>query len=474
MCIKKINELFDRFVKSKISFLFGVCAIYILILTLKPFDFSSKYFVYDETFWEIILTGFLIKDMVINIILFLPFGFLCGLVLIKESKSKLSVQKWVTIYGLLLSFSVETAQLFLDRVSTISDIISNGLGAYLGTLIALRTDTGKIRHFLSAKKTLLKKIAFLYYAIALCVFLLPLLLNNFSNWANDYFLLIGNEATLNRPWEGTIYELAIYNRILEKDEIKAHYVSGSVAKDLLKREQSLIAHYNFSTKNDTIIKNHAAEKSLDLMAPTPSRIRSTDSNNGLQILWGGLLKTAVPASYLTEALKSTNQLTVELWMQPAILTQTGPARIVSLSADSRHRNFTLGQVKKAISFRVRTPLNGPNGSWCEFTSIYNVLSTQKQHIVVAYNRGTIQLFCNGVKIAGRCGSVHDYLPTILHFGSKRFCKLTFYFVILFPLGWMLNLIYRRKYIITLMLTISPLVLARLVLLVCKITTFSSF
>ena len=48
-------------------------------------------------------------------------------------------------------------------------------------------------------------------------------------------------------------------------------------------------------------------------------------------------------------------------MTPGNTAQTGPARIVSLSADTGAQNFTLGQEGSDIEFRLRTPVSGRNG-----------------------------------------------------------------------------------------------------------------
>ncbi len=45
----------------------------------------------------------------------------------------------------------------------------------------------------------------------------------------------------------------------------------------------------------------------------------------------------------------------------ALERQRGPARIVSVSSDSGHRNLTLGQQGDALTIRLRTPSSGYNG-----------------------------------------------------------------------------------------------------------------
>ncbi len=54
-------------------------------------------------------------------------------------------------------------------------------------------------------------------------------------------------------------------------------------------------------------------------------------------------------------------MTIEAWVKPANTTQSGPARIVTLSRDPGSRNFTLGQKAGAYEVRFRTTSTSANG-----------------------------------------------------------------------------------------------------------------
>lgn len=47
------------------------------------------------------------------------------------------------------------------------------------------------------------------------------------NWANDYRLILANEATGDRPWMGSFHLLAIYARALDENEVLRNYRAGS-------------------------------------------------------------------------------------------------------------------------------------------------------------------------------------------------------------------------------------------------------
>jgi VanZ family protein len=57
-----------------------------------------------------------------------------------------------------------------------------------------------------------------------------ILKGDFSNWDPDCRLAIGNEVTGNRPWEGKIYYVAIFNKPLTDREIRQNYLSGMPSK----------------------------------------------------------------------------------------------------------------------------------------------------------------------------------------------------------------------------------------------------
>ena len=48
----------------------------------------------------------------------------------------------------------------------------------------------------------------------------------FSNWDPSYRLILGNEATGDRPWLGKIYYVAIYDRALGKEKVRKNFLAG--------------------------------------------------------------------------------------------------------------------------------------------------------------------------------------------------------------------------------------------------------
>lgn len=75
-------------------------------------------------------------DVILNMVLFLPLGFLLASVE-EGGKSRFRRLAGVMVAGLLLSAAVETLQMSIPgRYPSLLDIASNGLGAWLGGVLA--------------------------------------------------------------------------------------------------------------------------------------------------------------------------------------------------------------------------------------------------------------------------------------------------------------------------------------------------
>tara|TARA_R110002126_G_scaffold12375_2_gene53741 strand:- start:4822 stop:7473 length:2652 start_codon:yes stop_codon:yes gene_type:complete len=77
------------------------------------------------------------------------------------------------------------------------------------------------------------------------------------------------------------------------------------------------------------------------------------------------LVTSGPATRINNAISSSNELTVEAWIDPANVSQSGPARVVTISDGAYDRNFTLGQglwgTQPADTFSMRLRSTSTDG-----------------------------------------------------------------------------------------------------------------
>jgi len=113
----------------------------------------------------------------------------------------------------------------------------------------------------------------------------------------------------------------------------------------------------------------------------------------------GIVSSAQPATKLTTACRRTGEITIEAWLRPANTSQSGPARIITLSADTGQRNFTLGQDGKRYIVRLRTTKTSVNG----IPSLDGpVGSASTDHAYVVYTRdaaGRARLYVNAQQAA---------------------------------------------------------------------------
>jgi VanZ family protein len=99
---------------------------------------------------------------------------------------------------------------------------------------------------------------------------------NFSNWDSSHKLVIGNEATGDRPWLGRIFYAAIYNRALNSKEINNKYETRLHKENCSNIKASSgspkpVVCYLFNEKKGVQIAN-SGEKSLHLNLYIPNKL----------------------------------------------------------------------------------------------------------------------------------------------------------------------------------------------------------
>ncbi|MEP7382242.1 MAG: VanZ family protein [Gemmatimonadota bacterium] len=94
-----------------------------LIITLLPFQFDWP------SRWRVMFTGGPV-DIVANVLLFLPLGFLYRLARREGFRHSTLTVLWI---GAIMSMAIETAQLFeRERYASVLDVATNAFGAWLG------------------------------------------------------------------------------------------------------------------------------------------------------------------------------------------------------------------------------------------------------------------------------------------------------------------------------------------------------
>jgi hypothetical protein len=152
----------------------------------------------------------------------------------------------------------------------------------------------------------------------------------------------------------------------------------------------LVALYTFDEgSGNTVNDISGVGQPLPLAITVPGNV-TWMSGGGLRVNSETRIMSSGPATKIINTCRAANELTVEAWIQPDNVSQDGPARIVSLSADANNRNFTLGQglwggqPSDLFDFRLRTTTTGNNGTPSVSTPAGRA-STALMHVV--YTRG---------------------------------------------------------------------------------------
>lgn len=128
----------------------------------------------------------------------------------------------------------------------------------------------------------------------------------------------------------------------------------------------LVALYDFKEGQGQEVRDTSGSGSaLNLRVMDGSR--TTWTALGLRLNEPVLVSSEKPATKIIEACRVSNEITLEVWIVPANVTQDGPARIVGISSSKTQRNITLGQGmhggRPADLFmaRLRTTATSANG-----------------------------------------------------------------------------------------------------------------
>jgi hypothetical protein len=83
--------------------------------------------------------------------------------------------------------------------------------------------------------------------------------------------------------------------------------------------------------------------------------------DGGLVLKRTIAATPGPATKVIQACQTSQAVTIEAWLKPALIGQTGPARAVTISVNPGSRNITLGQQHGSWCIRTRTSQGDGNG-----------------------------------------------------------------------------------------------------------------
>jgi hypothetical protein len=158
---------------------------------------------------------------------------------------------------------------------------------------------------------------------------------------------------------------------------------------------ALLALYEFDENGGSVARDTSGHgEPLDLTVQDPSAV--TWAPGVLTLHDPTALMSATSAAKVSDAVKSSNEVTIEAWVDPANLSQPGPARIVTISKSTSLRNLTLGQESTYVVGRFRTSTTGNNGTSPATASGVGSLPNALVHLV--YTRdvaGSATIYIDG-------------------------------------------------------------------------------
>jgi hypothetical protein len=289
-----------------------------------------------------VLTTPRLADVLGNLVLFAPFG----LALRRHSSAS------VLLLALVLSTTIEAAQLWLPRVTSPFDVVANVAGAALGRAVAARFPSFELRGSRPLATAALVATAI---GVGWIASARPTIgPNDLSNWER-FPLVIGNEANGDRPWRGTVAQLWVYDRAIDSAQLpdaETQPAAWSAGGPVL--------WMRFAAPARARIDGPRGPSEIAWQPPADQAMQL--AGDGLRIGGGRWQLPDAVAGHVYERLVATHEFSVAGRVRPEDLTLAGPARILSLSIDSQHRDFTLGQQLRNVVLRVRTPQTGPNGT----------------------------------------------------------------------------------------------------------------
>lgn len=159
---------------------------------------------------------------------------------------------------------------------------------------------------------------------------------------------------------------------------------GIVASGGNRYEENVIALYQFKTgQGSTAFDTSGVEPGMHL---TLGGSTSWVGGWGIDITNGKAQASTTTSKKLHDLITATGEYTIEAWVVPANVSQEGPARIVSYSAGTAERNFTLGQTQYNYNFLHRSTSTGANGDPSLSTADADEdLQATLQHMVATYD-----------------------------------------------------------------------------------------
>jgi VanZ like family len=367
----------------------------ILFLTLYPFRFN--FHVLPNGAWPFLLGRSLKRggrlDVLLNILLFVPFGFGLSEKLREKGKSPGFTLMVGLAAGALFSYTIEFLQLYIpERDSGWEDVFTNGSGSLIGSFIFIAAGGPLVRALTNVQRALIKVMkgkriivaALIYFCAWAGAAALLQVQARLSDWTPPARLFLGNDISGRYPWRGEIQTLQIWDRPLTREQAD---VSGA-ATNPSARVPLPVLRYDFSSAAGAV--NSGRSPSLVWIPNPPPHI----DTNGLTLDGRSWMATQTNLGDVTQSLLKTNQFTIHIVCGATDRQSMGP--IVSISNGKGQTDLILRQDNVGMVFWFRTPLSSKVAqlAW-NFPQVF--VDHRMHDILYSYDGSDLSLTLDGKK-----------------------------------------------------------------------------
>lgn len=354
--------------------------------TLFPFDFVLRRASLTETVGAFtLMTGFPLspRELPANALLFLPLGAGVGAWVRggHPGQRRRRPVLWAGLVGVLSSTVLELTQsAWLLRDPAVDDIVGNTVGALTGAAIALhlleRHRRRTHRQTAGGRRRTTLALVSLWTVLGVGGLICSVGETGLDRWDTSYPLVIGNEATGDVPWRGSIRYLAIADRTVSASERDA-VLGGQALGD---RSGPAVLLEQVFTGPRQVPAGWEARGAGGSSATAPPSVDDQGVALGSSF-W--LVRPDVRS--VVQRLRAARAFTVAIEARADTVAQTGPARLVTLSIDTLHRDVAITQDGPDLVVRVRSDFSGPNGRFPEFVYPGVFVRPGWHRIVVSYD-----------------------------------------------------------------------------------------
>jgi glycopeptide antibiotics resistance protein len=384
--------------------------IYLIFLTLSPFrlrPLEQHHFP-----WPIGPMRSDNFDVVANVFLFIPLGFLLAQLFPKKGFRHNLL--YATAIAAGASLTIETVQIVIQgRFPSFIDLFTNATGGGIGFIVGNPLEE-KINLFYARFN---RQTGFKYHRSFLgllliysaLLFYLPFFAPEpFSNWSPNVQLLIGNNPEQEHPWKGGLLSLALYDHALSYDQVKGHYQDGLSRFSQNAMQENPVALYLFEKKQGVLSDRSPIKPPLDL-AQIPQAGTGRVDHAGVIMDGSTVLESSQDESKLYDRVRSTKQLTMEAWVHIERQFDTGGRFLSFVKEDQSLFYFyqDIDEIVLAVNAgfltKGRFHSEGIETALAGATPISP--SAKPVHLVGTYRSEGLSLYFNGKRVAR--GSLTD-------------------------------------------------------------------